>query len=293
MSAVPVVLAGAGAAVAVLGVRSLLVPSEVPVPVGGTPTAAPAWVVRGCAYLGARTQRAGVSVPMPWLGAGAAASVLVVGLLVGAVMASLVAAVVAAAAVAATLHTVLTTLEKRYPRRVAEQLPGVAHHLADGLSAGLSFRQALDRAAADAPQPVRGELGIMSAELALGARSTQVLDALAARVPHPDVEMLTCAVLVHGQAGGNLARVLAELSERLDDRSRLARELRSATAQARMTAWLVGALPVAGAVVLEIAAPGTLRTTLGAGFGLLVSIVAAAMFAGGLVLIRRLGQVEP
>jgi tight adherence protein B len=281
-----------GAVFAVLGLRSFLVPAVL----DGGPRVSPSippWARPGLSYLAKRIERAGIVVPTVWIASGGAAGLLLAGAFVTAAMASLLAGAVAVAALVCGGHTLLRGLERRYPRRVAEQLPGVSRHLADGLGAGLSFRQALDRAAADAPEPVRGELAVMSAELAMGARSGRALEAFASRVPHPDVEMLTCAVLVHGNVGGNLARVLADLSERLDDRARLAKELRGATAQARMTAWLVGALPVGGAVVLEIAAPGTLRHTLGEGLGLLISAVAAAMFVFGLALIRRLGQVEP
>jgi tight adherence protein B len=292
VTGVPIALSALGAAFAVLGLRSVVAPT---VSVGGprASTPPPPWVVRALAYLAVRVERAGIPVPTIWIAVGGIAAVGVFGVLVGAVMASVVAGGAAAVGLGCVAHAVLGGLERRYPRRVAEQFPGVSRHLADGLGAGLSFRQALDRAAVDAPEPARSELAVMSAELALGARSGRALEAFAVRVPHPDVEMLTCAVLVHGNVGGNLARVLGDLSERLDDRARLAKELRGATAQARMTAWLVGALPVAGAVVLEIAAPGTLRNTLGEGLGLLISAVATAMFVFGLALIRRLGQVEP
>ncbi len=292
MNALPVALATVGTVFAVLGLRSVVAPTLI----AGSPwvsPGAPPWAIRGLEYLAVRVERAGIPVSAVWIALGGTACLLVTAAFVAAAMASLFAGAVAAGALVCGGHTVLGGFERRYPRRVAEQLPGVSQHLADGLGAGLSFRQALDRAATDAPEPVRTELALMSAELALGARSGRALEAFAARVPHPDVEMLTCAVLVHGNVGGNLARVLAELSERLDDRARLAKELRAATAQARMTAWLVGALPVGGAVVLEIAAPGTLRHTLGQGPGLMISSVAAAMFVFGLALIRRLGQVEP
>ncbi len=79
---------------------------------------------------------------------------------------------------------------------------------------------------------------------------------------------MVTAILVQRRTGGNLARALAALSGRLEERAQLGRELQGATAQARMTAWLVAALPLGGGVLTELAAPGTLARTLGAGPGL-------------------------
>ena len=78
---------------------------------------------------------------------------------------------------------------------------------------------------------------------------------------------MTTAILVQRRTGGNLALALGRLSDRLEERAQLARELRGATAQARMTAWLVAALPLAGGALTEMVAPGTLARDLGQGPG--------------------------
>jgi tight adherence protein B len=104
---------------------------------------------------------------------------------------------------------------------------------------------------------------------------------------------MVTAILVQLKTGGNLARALASLSERLDERGRLARELRGATAQARMTAWLVAALPLGAGAMAEIAAPGTLAHALGEGPGPMLLAVSAGLYGLGVLWIRRIGRVEP
>jgi tight adherence protein B len=188
-------------------------------------------------------------------------------------------------------HLLLRGAERRRPQRVAAQLPAVSARIADGLSAGRSLRQAIERAAGDAPEPVRGELTRVADAVATGDRVEDALAALAARVPTPEVEMFVCSVLVNARSGGNLARVLGELGARLEERGRLVRELRGAAAQARMTAWLVGALPVGAAVAVEVVAPGTLGRALGSAPGRLAAAASAAMLLGAVLLIRRLGRV--
>jgi tight adherence protein B len=169
----------------------------------------------------------------------------------------------------------------------------VAQSLSAGLAAGLSLRQAITRTARDAPRPAAEELRRVVGELTLGARIDDALEALCARVPDPDLRVMVSAIAVQRRTGGNLARALADLHVRLDERGRLARELRGATAQARMSAVLVGALPVVGGVVAEVAAPGMLARTLGQGPGLVLLVAALALEALGVLLVRRLSRLDP
>ena len=116
---------------------------------------------------------------------------------------------------------------------------------------------------------------------------------LAARVPARELRIMTTAILVQRRTGGNLALALGRLSDRLEERSQLARELRGATAQARMTAWLVAALPLAGGALTEMVAPGTLGRDLGQGPGPYLLGAALVLYAAGVALIRRVGRVDP
>ena len=199
----------------------------------------------------------------------------------------------AAVAVVAGAVALVRSADRRHLARVEGQLPGVAQQLAAAIHAGLSLRQALARAARDAPEPIRAELERAVAELALGGRLEGALEGLAARVPAHDLRIMVTAILVQRRTGGNLARALADLSERIEERAQLERELRGATAQARMTAWLVAALPLAGAAMAEIAAPGTLARILGSGPGPALLVASTALYAVGLLWIRRIGRVEP
>jgi len=241
--------------------------------------------------LGRALARAGVP-----LSAGHAALLVVVG---GVVLSAAVhalagyvaAAALAAAAPAAGLAVRIRSGLRGRPARIAAQLPALARRLADGLRAGLSLRQSLARATPDLPEPIRDEIAQVSADLAHGTRAEDALDALAARLPHPDVEITVCAVLVTLRTGGDLARILSDLADGLEERARTAAELATATAQARMTAWLVAALPLVAGVAVELFAPGTLGRTLGEGAGRAAAVVSALLFVTALVLVRRLSRV--
>lgn len=243
--------------------------------------------------LAERLTRAGLPLGPDAYVALTAAAALAVAVLVVVALRVPIAAPGAAAVVVAASVAVVRSADRRHLVRVAGQLPGVAQQLAAALQAGLSLRQALTRAATDAPEPVRTELARAVDELALGSRLEAALEGLAARAPVHDLRIMVTAILVQRRTGGNLARALAGLSVRLGERAQLARELRGATAQARMTAWLVAALPVGGGAMAEIAAPGTLARSLGQGPGPALLAVSATLYAIGVLCIRRIGRVEP
>jgi len=291
VSAAPLLLAGASLVLLALGAKRMVPPTA-----GGHRGTArpPGRVARSRAgrRLAARLERAGAPVGPAAATAAAAAGVAVAGLGAFAVMRTPVAAVAGAGAAIGAAAAYLRSADGRHLDRLEAQLPGVAQGLSASLGAGLSLRQALARAARDAPEPARAELRRCVAELELGGRLDDVLESLAARVPARELRIMTTAILVQRRTGGNLALALGRLSDRLEERAQLARELRGATAQARMTAWLVAALPLAGGALTEMVAPGTLARDLGQGPGPYLLGAALVLYGAGVVLIRRVGRVD-
>jgi tight adherence protein B len=284
--------AGASAALLVVGVGRLAGSTGArtarsrsrPGPIGARPAGR---------RLGERLARAGMPVGPDAFVALVALAAVASGALGLVVIRSPLAAAIGPAAVVGAAVALVRSADRRHLARVTAQLPGVAQQLAAALQAGLSLRQALARAARDAPEPCRDELRRAVDELALGSRLEAALEGLAERVPAHDLRIMVTAILVQRRTGGNLARALSGLAARLEERGQLARELRGATAQARMTAWLVAALPLGAAVMAEMAAPGTLARVLGEGPGPPLLAVSAALYGAGVLWIRRIGRVEP
>ena len=243
--------------------------------------------------LAARLARGGIPLGPDAFVAVAGAGALAAAVLSYSALRIPIAAPIAGAVAIAVAVAVVRSADRRHLARLEAQLPGVAQQLAAALGAGLSLRQALARAARDAPEPACAELSRATAELEMGSRLELALEGLAERVPAHDLRIMVTAILVQRRTGGNLARALGALSERLEERAQLARELKGATAQARMTAWMVAALPIGGGVMTEVAAPGTLARSLGQGPGPLLLLVSGTLYAVGVIAIRRIGRVEP
>jgi tight adherence protein B len=153
---------------------------------------------------------------------------------------------------------------RRWRGELAEAAPTVARALADALAAGHSIRGAIEAVAAAGGlgAAAGAELNACAAALALGERTEAVLERLRARAGHPAFDTVVAALMLHGATGGRLASLLASLAGELEEARRVEGDARTATAQARFTAWLVAALPVGAVVLAELGRPGTLAEIL-------------------------------
>lgn len=221
------------------------------------------------------------------LGAGAA-----VALAVGWIVAGPLAGLALGAAGPWSVARLLRARREHYRRAVDAGAGAVAVSLADALAAGHSLRGAVTESARAIDGQTGHELRRTAAELAAGARTATALDGLRGRTGSRRLGVVVAACLVQHGAGGDLARLLRECAEGFADQARLEDEVRAATAQARFTGLVVVLLPIGGALLAELAAPGFvggLASSLLTGWlvGLAIAMQVAAAF-----LIRRLGRVS-
>ncbi|HMS61359.1 MAG TPA: type II secretion system F family protein [Solirubrobacteraceae bacterium] len=153
---------------------------------------------------------------------------------------------------------------RRWRGAAAADAPAAARALADALGAGGGLGRALALTTRDGAIGGAGRslLAPAVAAIELGAPTAEALRELARRAGPGPWPALVAATLLHRDAGGDLARLLHGLADDLDLRARAASDARAASAQARLTARIVVALPVAGAGLGELAAPGTLAAVL-------------------------------
>lgn len=181
---------------------------------------------------------------------------------------------------------------RRYRDELQRGAAAVARALADALAGGAALRGAVTAAAAGGgiPGPAGRELRVAAGELAVGMPTDAVLDRLRRRAGGGAYDTIVAAALLQRDAGGDLAGLLRGVAESLEDAGRLEGDARAATAQARFTGLLVGALPLAAAVLAELASPGYLAGLASSPISLWLALCAAGLQCLALVAIRRLGR---
>jgi tight adherence protein B len=135
------------------------------------------------------------------------------------------------------------------------------------------------------------ELNAAARALDLGARTEDVLEHLRGRAADRAWDTIVAAILLQREAGGDLAGLLRSIAERLEEAARLEADARSATAQARFTAWLVALLPAGSAVLAELARPGYIASLLHAPLAPWLLGAAATCQLVACVAIRRIARM--
>lgn len=215
---------------------------------------------------------------------------------VGAV-ATFTASAVAAVAVAfaAGLFPRLLLNRLRYRRQAAlrQQLPDAMMMVAGGLRAGNSLAQAIGSMVAETAPPVSQEFDLLLREQRLGRSLQQALAAAARRYRIEEMALFAAAVHVAGDAGGSLAEALERLSDTLRAALALEAKIDALTAQGRLQAWVMVALPGLLALALFQLDPLAMQPLLDTAAGRIVCATVAVLDVLGLLWIRRLMRIDP
>jgi tight adherence protein B len=139
---------------------------------------------------------------------------------------------------------VLRFLAKRRTKKFETQLPDVLTLVASSLSTGFSLLQALDAVAKDAAEPAAKEFSRSLAETRIGADVGDALDRMADRTGSVNMRWTTMAIKIQREVGGNLAETLRTTAKTLREREELRRHVRALSAEGRLSAYILIALPI-------------------------------------------------
>ena len=134
--------------------------------------------------------------------------------------------------------------ERRRQAAFADQLPEALQMVVGSLRSGFSLAQSLDGVVRDSPPgPLTVELGRALSEVRLGADLADALERTATRVDNNDLSWAVTAIRIQRDTGGNLAEILETTVETIRERGRLARHVRALSAEGRLSAYVLIALP--------------------------------------------------
>ncbi len=171
-------------------------------------------------------------------------------------------------------------------------LPDTLQLMAGSLSAGYSMPQAVDTVVREGKPPISTEFNRALIETRLGVDLEDALDGIAQRMQSVDFAWVVMAIRIQREVGGNLAEVLTTVSATLRERERLRRQVQVLSAEGRLSAWILGLLPVVFALYLVLVRPEYLEPLLTTAFGwLLLGTGIVLLLVGGLWL-RKVVKVE-
>ena len=176
--------------------------------------------------------------------------------------------------------------------KLEEQLPEAADFLGRALRAGHSFANVMQMVGEEMPEPIAGEFKFAYEEINYGVPMNEALHNLAVRVPLTDLRYLVIAVLIQRESGGNLAEVLGNISRLIRARLKLLGQVRVMSAEGRMSAWILGILPLAVLLLMSISNPAYIRVLWTDPIGVRLMWYSGAVAVGGIFWMRKLIRIR-
>ncbi len=180
-----------------------------------------------------------------------------------------------------------------------KQLPDTITLIANALRAGSSFLQAIELVVRESRPPVSTEFGRVIREVNLGLPFEQALENMVRRVKSDDLELMATAISIQHTVGGNLAEILDSIAYTIRERVRIKGEIRTLTAQQRLSGYVVGFLPIGLAGFIYLAAPKFFDPmfskppeVLGLPAGVIIMFIGGFMMFLGFMAIRKIVDIE-
>jgi tight adherence protein B len=145
--------------------------------------------------------------------------------------------------------------QRRRLKAFNNQLGDTIVLLSNALKAGYSFAQAMATIAKSSSPPMSDEFGRAVREMNLGVAVDDALQHMVKRIESEDFDLMVTAVQIHRVVGGNLAEILDTIAFTIRERIRIQGEIRTLTAQARASGYIITGLPFALAIILTFISP--------------------------------------
>ncbi len=177
---------------------------------------------------------------------------------------------------------------RKRSRAFASQLPDLLASLSNALKVGYSLPQAISSTAAESEEPARTELERALLEVRLGRTMVDSLRAASLRTGSTDLNWVVDAVEINSTVGGNLADVLDRVGTTIRSRVQLKAQVGALTAEARMSAYVLAALPPGLAAFIFLSNPEFFEGFFTSFIGYILSGLAVGLLVGGTVWIQRM-----
>ena len=182
--------------------------------------------------------------------------------------------------------------QRRRLKAFNNQLGDTVVLLSNALKAGYSFAQAMATIARSAPAPMSDEFTRAVREMNLGITVDDALEHMNARIQSEDFDLMVTAVQIHRVVGGNLAEILDTIAFTIRERIRIQGEIRTLTAQARASGYIITALPFGLTGILTVLSPSYILPLFKEPLGWAMLALALIMMFIGYSIIRKISDIE-
>jgi tight adherence protein B len=181
---------------------------------------------------------------------------------------------------------------KRRIKKFNVQLVDALQAMANAFKAGLTFPQAIEHVAREAMPPLSQEFGLFVKEVKLGVPLEEALINMAKRVGSDDLELVVVSTNIARMLGGNMAEMFETISTVIRERFRLEGKIDALTSQGKLQGWIVASMPAVLGMVLNAMRPDLMEPMMDHIFGYILVTIIAIMEILGIIIIRRIVNID-
>ncbi len=171
-------------------------------------------------------------------------------------------------------------------------LPDTLQLMSGSLAAGLSLAQSVDTIVKEGSEPMAGEFRRVLIETRLGVPIEDALEGITARFASKDFAWVVLAIRIQRQVGGNLAELLDTVAGTIREREYLRRQVATLSAEGKMSAWVLGALPPLFMVYLVLTQGDYVKPMFTEPIGWVMLLGAGTLLSVGVFWMSRLVKVD-
>jgi tight adherence protein B len=187
---------------------------------------------------------------------------------------------------------VLGVLKRRRIQRFNQQLVDALMTMSNSLRAGFSIMQSFEGIVKERQVPIAEEFGVFLHKTRVGVAFEEALGQMEERVGSEDLTLMIRAIETARMTGGNLTEVFEKIAATIRERVRIEGRIRALTAQGRMQATVVGALPVLLLFAMTQLDPGMMIAFMTSKAGISLLVLAAVLELSGILVIRKIVRIE-
>jgi len=182
----------------------------------------------------------------------------------------------------------LSFLKKRREALFLDNFPDAVDVIVRGIRSGLPLIDSLKVIAVDAPEPVRSEFRAIVDTQTVGLPLGEACGKLYERMPLPEANFFGIVISIQQKSGGNLSETLANLSRVLRDRKKMKGKIKAMSMEAKASAVIIGALPVAVAILVYLTSPRYIELLWTHDLGQMMLAACAVWMSMGILVMKKM-----
>ena len=214
------------------------------------------------------------------------AAMFLLGLITGSGL--IVSVVLGAAGALGLPRWLLSFMKKRRETKFLNAFPDSVDIIVRGVKAGLPLLDCLKMITVEAPEPVKSEFRAIVETQAIGMPLGEACGKLYEQMPVPEANFFGIVISIQQRAGGNLAEALGNLSRVLRDRKKMKAKIQAMSMEAKASASIIGALPIAVMTLVYITSPNYISLLWTEPLGRVMLACSVAWMSMGVMVMKKM-----